>query len=112
MFAEFRFQAIWLGKKCKAVVSPNLVPEAPGFGHVFRIPAHDLFGREKTQNRNLRKAAEEELFVGRSLEPLSSLFRMHMPAPKQGEPNIRIKEIQRIRKYLRWSDPLWDPLKR
>jgi hypothetical protein len=40
------------------------------------------------------------------------LFRMHMPAPKQGEPNIRIKEIQRIHKYLRWSDPLWDPLKR
>jgi hypothetical protein len=41
MFAEFRFEAICFRKKCNAVISPNFVPEAPGFGHVLRILAHE-----------------------------------------------------------------------
>jgi hypothetical protein len=107
MFAEFLFQALWFGKKCNAVISLDLVPKVPGFGHVLRILAHDLFGCYKPRNRDLRKAAEEKLFVGGSLEPLSGLFRMHVPAPEQCEPNIRIKEIQRIHKYVCWSDLPW-----
>jgi hypothetical protein len=40
------------------------------------------------------------------------LFRMHVPAPEQCEPNIRIKEIQRIHKYVCWSDLPWGLLRR
>jgi len=107
MFAEFHFQAIWFGKKYNSVISPDLASKVPGFGPVLRILARDLFGCDKPQNRDLRKATEEKLFVGGSLEPLSGSFRMHMPALKQCEPNIRIKEIQRIHKYVRWSDLPW-----
>jgi hypothetical protein len=32
---------------------------------------------------------------------------MYMTAPEQCEPNIRIKEIQRIHKYVRWSELPW-----
>ena len=111
MFAEFLFQVLWFGEECDAVIGPNSVPKVPAFGHVLRILGHDLPGGDKPQNRDLRKAAEEELFVSGSLKPLSSLFRMHVPAPQQREPNIGIKEIQRVHKYVRWSNLPWGLLK-
>jgi hypothetical protein len=55
-------QAIWFGK------------------YALRILGHDLFGCDKPQNRDLRKMAQEKLFLG----------GMHVTAPEQCEPNIRI----------------------
>jgi hypothetical protein len=107
MFAKFRFQAIWFLKKRNAVISPDFVPQVPGFGHVLRVLTHDLRGCDQPQNRDLREPAEEKLFVGGSPEPRPGSIRMRMPAPEQREPNIRIKEIQRVHKYVRWSDLLW-----
>ena len=73
MFAEFLFQTIWFGKKCNSVIGPDFVPKVPGLRHILHILAHDLFGCDKAQNRDLRETAEEKLLVGGSIKPLSGL---------------------------------------
>jgi hypothetical protein len=65
--------------------------------------SHDLVGRKEPQNGYLRETIEKELFSASLLKPTLGFFRMHGPAPYKRQPDVRIKEIQRIDRFVRWS---------
>ena len=72
--AELLLEVIRLGKKHNAAVSPDAIPQAPGFGHGFRVLPHYLLGRQEPQNGDLRETAEQELFFTGLLEPRRGCF--------------------------------------
>jgi len=99
---KFPFEAVWLGQERHAFIRPDLIPKRPSAGHGLRIPSHNLLGREEPQNRDLCKAAEEKLLAARRLEPTIGYLGMDVPIPKEGDPDVGIKEIQRVHRFVRW----------
>ena len=79
-----------------SIISPDPVPQAPGFQNRFCVHSHDLFGCEKPKNSNLREPTEKELLLSGLLKPGSGCLGMCMPAPQERQPDIGIKEIQRV----------------
>lgn len=76
--------------------------KGPGFGHGLGFFCHDRYGSEQAKDSELTKRAEEELLLRGSCEPGLGPFGMNMPAPDQGEPHARIKEIQRVHTFVGW----------
>jgi len=101
MNAKLWFQAFGLRKECDARVRPDFIPQFPGLGHVPHVLFHYGFGGEEAKDGQLGKAAEKKLFLAGALEPPQRLFEMHVPAPQQREPDVRIKEIQRVHIFVR-----------
>ena len=78
------------------MIGPDLVPKGLRFRHRLYVLTHDCLSCEESQNRELSKTAEEELFAARLFEPLARLLGMHVSCPEQSQPHVRIKEIQRV----------------
>lgn len=93
---------VGLGQKGDAWVGPNAVPQGPGFGHGFGFSCHDRFSGEQAEDGELSETAEEELLLRSFCKPGESLFGMNVAVPNQSQPNVRIKEIQRVHTFVRW----------
>src|ERR1700674_3725621 len=94
--AELLLDILRLGHENNSIISPDPVPQAPGFRHRFCVHSHDLFGCEKPKNSDLREPTEKELLLSGLLKPGSGSLGMYMPAPQERQPDIGIKEIQRV----------------
>src|ERR1700722_18394812 len=102
MSAQLRFEVFRFRKKRNPWICPHPLAQILSLRQVPHVFPHYAFRCEKSENSQLREPAEEKLLLGGPVKPFLRSFRMYMPAPEQSQPDVRIKEIQCVHRFVRW----------